>query len=339
LGVGSVALLAVRAGANADGAFSFLSVGEGARPAGMGEAFTAMPDDVNALYWNPAGLSDVYSYDLTSSYLQHIANISVGYVGGAMPAKYVLPSLEGGLGFGVMYVDYGEIKEFSFEDPYGTQGSYRPYDLVVTAGYGQKIDETLSVGWSMKLAHEDINGYTARAIALDGGVICRMPVDDLAAGFTLQNLGFQTKAFVNEYHGLPLTYKAGVVYSGFYAGALKLAADLYHIGSNTGGMNCGAEYLYKHKVFFRLGYQTKGRDMGTGSGLDIFSGITTGLGFRYDCVNIDYAFVPRNSLGQTHKLSLSVRFDKPLPAPLKKRPVQKPGEPRDDRWDNPYLLQ
>ena len=29
----------------------------GARPAGMGNAFVALADDVNALYWNPAGLT------------------------------------------------------------------------------------------------------------------------------------------------------------------------------------------------------------------------------------------------------------------------------------------
>lgn len=37
--------------------FSFpLPVGEGARPLGMGEAFTALADELSAIWWNPAGL-------------------------------------------------------------------------------------------------------------------------------------------------------------------------------------------------------------------------------------------------------------------------------------------
>src|SRR4029077_8125627 len=34
----------------------FLKIGPGARPVGMGEAFTGVPDDIHAIYWNPAGL-------------------------------------------------------------------------------------------------------------------------------------------------------------------------------------------------------------------------------------------------------------------------------------------
>ena len=34
----------------------FLNTGVGARPMGMGGAFTALCEDVHAVYWNPAGL-------------------------------------------------------------------------------------------------------------------------------------------------------------------------------------------------------------------------------------------------------------------------------------------
>ena len=35
----------------------FLKIGTGARPVAMGYAFSAVADDLNALYWNPAGLA------------------------------------------------------------------------------------------------------------------------------------------------------------------------------------------------------------------------------------------------------------------------------------------
>ncbi len=37
--------------------FTFMKVGVGARPVAMGQAFTGVADDANALFYNPAGLS------------------------------------------------------------------------------------------------------------------------------------------------------------------------------------------------------------------------------------------------------------------------------------------
>src|SRR5438045_4142227 len=38
---------------------AFLKIGAGARPAGLGQAYTAIADDANAIYWNTAGLSTI----------------------------------------------------------------------------------------------------------------------------------------------------------------------------------------------------------------------------------------------------------------------------------------
>ncbi|RLE58391.1 MAG: hypothetical protein DRJ35_07975, partial [Thermoprotei archaeon] len=54
-----LAIFGVFSGVYADrarGAVLFLTIGPGARPAGMGEAFCAVADDPTATYWNPAGL-------------------------------------------------------------------------------------------------------------------------------------------------------------------------------------------------------------------------------------------------------------------------------------------
>jgi len=42
----------------------FLKLEAGARPVGMGGAFTAVCDDVQALYWNTAGLAQIKSKEL-----------------------------------------------------------------------------------------------------------------------------------------------------------------------------------------------------------------------------------------------------------------------------------
>ncbi|HID92967.1 MAG TPA: hypothetical protein EYP60_02615 [bacterium (Candidatus Stahlbacteria)] len=44
---------------NAAYAGEFLHMGVGARPIGMGGAFTSVADDPSAGYWNPAGLTQL----------------------------------------------------------------------------------------------------------------------------------------------------------------------------------------------------------------------------------------------------------------------------------------
>jgi len=49
------ALSLFAAGPGTTGA-TFLKLGVGSRPVAMGEAFVAVADDINALFWNPSGL-------------------------------------------------------------------------------------------------------------------------------------------------------------------------------------------------------------------------------------------------------------------------------------------
>ena len=43
----------------------FLRVGLGARAVGLGGAFSALADDVTAIYWNPAGLAQIENREVS----------------------------------------------------------------------------------------------------------------------------------------------------------------------------------------------------------------------------------------------------------------------------------
>ena len=61
----------------------FLSVGGGARPLGMGSAYTAITNDVLSGYWNPAGLSGVDNWQFAYMHSERFAGV-VGYDFGAV---------------------------------------------------------------------------------------------------------------------------------------------------------------------------------------------------------------------------------------------------------------
>src|SRR5258708_5756670 len=88
-----------------------LNIGVGARAIGMGEAFTAMSDDVSSLYWNPAGIALLNQSQGSFMYNQSLKDLTYNNAAVATPLE------NGGIGASVSYLSYGKI------DGYDTQGN------------------------------------------------------------------------------------------------------------------------------------------------------------------------------------------------------------------------
>ncbi|MCK4532275.1 PorV/PorQ family protein [bacterium] len=290
------------AGSNA---FTFLQIGEGAKPVAMGEAYVALANDVNAIYWNPAGLGLVTQQEITASYLKYIVDINSGHFG------YVRPMLAGGLGMGLTYLDYGKIKETTSENPIGeSSGYYRPSNVAMIISYGRKINNRFSLGMNMKGIYENIQRYTANGIAVDLGTMYKVSlVKDLIVGFTVKNLGFQTKAFIEETYDLPLSFNFGLGY-GLNSRFFKLGLNFCKPQNGDINVNVGGEYCWKELISLRIGHKSIGEDLKTGSSKDSLTGLSTGLGLNMKSYQLDYAFVPFNELGDTHRISLGMKFGK-----------------------------
>ncbi|HHM23673.1 MAG TPA: hypothetical protein ENJ23_01370, partial [Bacteroidetes bacterium] len=54
---------------------AFVDIGYGARPMGMGGAFTALSDDAHAIFWNPAGLAGLSRSELTLMHTKQLGLI------------------------------------------------------------------------------------------------------------------------------------------------------------------------------------------------------------------------------------------------------------------------
>ncbi len=287
--------------------FSFLRIGAGAGPVGMAEAYTALADDINAIYWNPAGLGKITRHEITASYLSYVVNINSGYLG------YAQPMLGGGFGIGLIYLDYGAIPITTGVNPTGEgEGTYRPYDIAAIISYGCRLNPALNVGINLKGVYEDIQGYTANGVALDLGGIFEFPGErDLSVGLTVKNLGYQTKAFIDETHNLPLTIDLGWGYK-MLSDTLRWGLDgIYQPLDEKFNANLGGEYCWREKsyeLYGRLGYRTAGQDLKTDSSGDFLTGFCMGIGASFKNYQLDYAFVPFNQLGYVHRVSLGMQW-------------------------------
>ena len=292
------------AGEIGNNVFTFLEIGEGAKPAGMAGAYTALANDVYSIHWNPAGLGKLTCQEISTSYLSYIVGINSGCL------SYALPTSGGGLGLSVVYLDGGKIPETTNTHPLGDDSAYyRPQDIAMILSYGRKINHRLSMGMNLKGIYENIHGYTAHGLAVDLGTIYEASsLKSLRIGFTVKNLGLQTKSFIDEKFDLPLLFDLGLGYS-LFSDSLKLGMDyLYQPTDETFNVNIGGEYCWGDLFSLRTGYRSAGRDLKTGSSEDKLNGFCFGLGINIEGHHLDYAFIPFNKLGATHRVSLSMQW-------------------------------
>ena len=92
---------------------SFVDIGFGSRPMGMGGAFTGLANDINALMWNPAGLVSLQSKQAAFSFTNQLNLIQYHFLAFGMPL-----SADQGLGLGLIYSGDKAMTEMTFQAGY-----------------------------------------------------------------------------------------------------------------------------------------------------------------------------------------------------------------------------
>jgi hypothetical protein len=279
----------------------FLKMGFGGRPVSMGGAFVGLADDINAVYWNPAGLAQIHRPQLCFMHLVWFCDISYEYFAYAKP--YAKPSEKLGVfGLSIGYLHMGKIEG---RDEEGNQTSpYTASDIVITFSHGSKITKNLFLGGNIKHLIEKIERESANAFAFDVGFLYKTPLKNLSLGGTLQNFGQPIK-FVAESCKLPTTAKLGACYSYIFMGSpMNFAMDIYFPSDGKTSLHLGTEGIYKNTLSGRIGYENN-------SDLVNSSSLSFGLGLmltKNQTYALDYAFVPQGVLGNTHTFSFGVKF-------------------------------
>ncbi|MEW6558084.1 MAG: PorV/PorQ family protein [Elusimicrobiota bacterium] len=279
---------------------SFLNIGTSARATSLGGAYVAVANDAGAINYNPAGISQLRNSEIIGQHTEWIADIKHDFLAGAFPLK------KNAIGFSAILLSQGKI-EGRDEDRNKTN-SFSAYDTALTFSYSKQISRTagkqLSLGTNLKLIQQRIEAEKATGFAFDVGLLTRLSAYPLSAGISFQNLG-PKMTFISEGYNLPLTATIGASYN--IKNALTLALDMKQkIYDNKTEISFGTEYVPISPLALRLGYLkplTANR-----SPLTDFTGLGGGLGLRILNFSTDYAFVPYGDLGNTHRISFSIKW-------------------------------
>lgn len=272
----------------------FLKIGCGARAIGMGEAYSAVADEVSAIYWNPAGLAQIGSRQVSAMHTMWLESINYDFL------AYAQPLMEGSIGVSLNYLSMSKMDKL---DENGVKdGTFSPYDGALNVAYAQKVG-SITGGVNLKVIRQELDGDSATGFAVDLGTLHQLS-DKLQAAVVVQNIGPEIK-FIEESDPLPMSIRLGI--SARLVSKLVLALDGVAPIDNEPNLHVGCEYtldaIRDFPIACRIGYKTT-----TASDLDALSGLSGGLGFYLRGLDIDYAWVPYGDLGDTHRISLGMKF-------------------------------
>ncbi|MCK5243040.1 PorV/PorQ family protein [bacterium] len=278
-------------------AANFLKTGQGARPAGMGGAFVAVADDINAIEWNPAGLSGLQP-DYFDAAFQHVfwfgdVEYEILTYGQYLDETY-------GMGIQLLYRHMPDIdNDLSDEAP------LKVFDFAGVLGFGFQVTN-FSVGLNFKVIDSYFGNESVFGFAADLGMLVRFMEEKFSTGLVIQNLGPDIKT-----DSLPLNIRGGFAYRDQYGEnkehAINTCLEINQPLDNKLNLQVGFEYWYYQVVAARIGYrqQLGGNDLQSDN---IIHRLTAGASIRWADLQLDYAFVPYADLGGTHRVMLKLHY-------------------------------
>src|SRR5690606_3649374 len=161
----------------------FLKIGAGARALSMGGAYTALSNDIYAVYYNPAGLANTLENgQVTFNHAEWLADINYDFAAASLNVP----------GLGVVFLSLTSLsipeeKVRTFENPNGDGRVWDASSLSIGLGYAKQLTENFGIGFQAKYIREGIWNVSASGFAFDVGTYYITPFNDLVIGASITN--------------------------------------------------------------------------------------------------------------------------------------------------------
>ncbi|MFA5927697.1 MAG: PorV/PorQ family protein [Candidatus Margulisiibacteriota bacterium] len=275
----------------------FLNKSSGARGMAMGSAYTALAEGPDSVFLNPAGLAfELWSIQFANSYASYFKEIE-------KTNFHILAPFMNGM------AEISLVRSQVSDIPYVEEVAGRPnvayyFTNEVSAlvlSYAQKLDPLIGVGFNLKSYNHKLDQDSASALAVDVGLKYQSnePSDSAPAlgeiGLLVQNV-FSTPMTwtTGQKDNFQTLYTLGIAKQIWTANAKLVGTiDMDVFEGKRPIMRYGLEYwLSKNALAVRAGLNN--------------TNFTFGLGLKFAGLQMDYAYLTNDDLGNSHKASFII---------------------------------
>jgi hypothetical protein len=277
-------------------AFAMSDLHLGARPQAMGGAYTALANDANASYYNPAGLANCKTGEAMFMHwmFSEVEQVSVDYLALSYPLK------SGALGFA--WARKGATLEEGINN---TESTMSENDLYVS--YGMNLIDNLSAGMSLKRTSISSKIGDGSGLGFDAGLIYKpIKAHNWTIGAAGKNLLTDMKdEMVDPFYSFGTAYAIGFS-ENMHNLAVALDVTTKEDINESEGMNIkfatGLEYALNYSDY---SFAVRG---GINS-----NAASAGFGIAWNYLAFDYAIVlmSEDTIGDSHKFGIVWKFRQP----------------------------
>ena len=279
--------------------FHALKVGQSARAAAMGDAFTAAADDINAMFWNTAALTHIERFEYALGYTRWMVDSK--FFNGAVAWRYGQQTF----GLSVVQFDAGTSRETTPMDPQGRfTRDISAGDIFINFGYAYKMTDKLSLGASIKWIQETLDQDKINSASFDFSSVFYTGFGSSRLAMTLRNFGKDQELVIpgslpqGTSIAQPLIYTIALAMEPYGRKGdptyLTVAAELVHHIDDRERWHVGGELWVANTLALRAGY--RGRyDLGTwtlGGGVQKDLGVGRRIGVDFAYISFGQLFDP-----------------------------------------------
>lgn len=207
-----------------------------------------------------------------------------------------------GINFSFCYFDMGSMTRTTRDSSgYKELGTFNANDKLFTLSYGSEVFDSFLLGLSLKYIKQTIDdiSYSGIAVSLSGLYFIS---DAIYLSLNIKDVGPKVKGY-----SLPSTVNLGI--SGELTETLLgiFEIDNYYNDDFVEFKFAIENYLYKDIFSIRAGYILPSKQY-RGTNNSFITNLTLGAGLKFKGFFVDYAWLPKEDLGNTHMFTIKVNF-------------------------------
>jgi hypothetical protein len=309
--------------------FQWLSVVSDARAAALGETMTSLQVGSSAMFFNPAGMSDMRGLiSVSGSSNEWIADINHYTLALAVkPAR----GNYGVFGLSFQSVDYGEFigtrVHPGIEQGYIDTGIFKLTSYALGLGYARQLSDRFSVGGHARYLSQDLGesmiatnirridedtweadtSFVSNKLApfvFDFGTQYRTGFRSLVFGMSVRNFSREV-SYAEEGMQAPLVFTLGIsmdmmdfAHESSFEQSLILSVDASHHRDHPQQVKVGLDYRLMNTLSLRIGYIANNFE----------DDISYGLGLSQFGFDFDYSYTPFGVWGSVQRLTFRFSY-------------------------------